>query len=120
DPQTLNPEQRSFVADQMYEGVRFPKDPAFYIVPPTIEGFLAAVNYGMEVKKHEGLGGSGLLMAQGGLGLGQVVVSETLRFAAVEEVRRQYYLQSAVTTAQKETIAKRIGEIKLSRSQNDK
>jgi hypothetical protein len=84
DPQTLTPEQRNFVADQMYEGVRFSKDPAFYIVPPTIEGFFAAVNYGIEVQKQGGLLGPG----QVGLGIGHLgfggVALEMIRFSAVE------------------------------------
>jgi hypothetical protein len=113
DPQTLNPEQRNFVADNLYEGVRFPKDPALYIVPPTVEGFLAAVNYGVKVKEQGSLLGAG----QSGLGLGQGIVPEMLRFVAVEAVVTQHHFSAAISTAQKEAhttqIAKSIGEIKL-------
>jgi hypothetical protein len=49
DPQKLTEEQRNFVADHLYDGLRFP-DPKEVggICPPTYEGFIATVNYGLK------------------------------------------------------------------------
>ena len=48
DPKSLEERQRNFVADQIYDGLRFPKDQMFQIYPPTYEGFIAAVDYGVQ------------------------------------------------------------------------
>jgi hypothetical protein len=111
DPQILTPEQRGFVADQMYEGVRFPKDAAFYIVPPTIEGFLAAVNYGIAVGKE------GLLGSSQALGFGQAAALEMIRFSAVKAFVTHPHITMAIDAVRTEVrtaaIAKSIGQIKL-------
>jgi hypothetical protein len=51
DPKSLTEEQRNFVASQLYDGLRFPNSPGSEICPPTYEGFIAAVNYGLEKDK---------------------------------------------------------------------
>jgi hypothetical protein len=51
DPKTLTEDQRNFVADHLYDKLRFPSDAAYEICPPSYEGFIAAVNYGVEAKK---------------------------------------------------------------------
>lgn len=124
DPQTLTEEQRNFVADQLYEGVRFPKEPAFYIIPPTMAGFLAAVDYGVAVKKQGsllGAGQSGLGLASAGLGFGQSAALEMIRLSAVRTVVMQEQIGLAISTAQSEArnsaISKAIGQIKLGGSQ---
>jgi ribosome recycling factor len=53
DPKSLTEEQRNFVASQLYDGLRFPNPPGSEICPPTYEGFIAAVNYGLEKDKIE-------------------------------------------------------------------
>jgi len=53
DPKSLTEEQRNFVASQLYDGLRFPNPPVSEICPPTYEGFIAAVNYGLEKDKIE-------------------------------------------------------------------
>jgi hypothetical protein len=53
DPKSLTEEQRNFVASQLYDGLRFPNSPGSEICPPTYEGFIAAVNYGLEKDKIE-------------------------------------------------------------------
>ena len=51
DPKSLTEEQRNFVASQLYDGLRFPNSPGSEICPPTYEGLIAAVNYGLEKDK---------------------------------------------------------------------
>jgi hypothetical protein len=51
DPETLTEEQRNFVADNLYDGLRFPSHKNGDICPPTYEGFIAAVTYGLECAK---------------------------------------------------------------------
>ena len=51
DPKSLTEEQRNFVASQLYDGLRFPNSSGSEICPPTYEGFIAAVNYGLEKDK---------------------------------------------------------------------
>jgi hypothetical protein len=53
DPKSLTEEQRNFVASQLYDELRFPNSPGSEICPPTYEGFIAAVNYGLEKDKIE-------------------------------------------------------------------
>ena len=53
DPKSLTEEQRNFVASQLYDGLRFPNPPGYEICPPTYEGFIAAVNCGLEKDKIE-------------------------------------------------------------------
>ena len=53
DPKSLTEEQRNFVASLLYDGLRFPNPPGSEICPPTYEGFIAAVNYGLEKDKIE-------------------------------------------------------------------
>lgn len=121
DPQTLTDEQRNFVADQLYEGVRFPKEPAFYIIPPTMAGFLAAVDYGMAVKKQGSLLSAGQSLAPAGLSFGQSGALEMIRLSAVRTVVMQQRLDLAISAVKSEAhtaqIAKSIGGIKLGGSQ---
>ena len=51
DPKSLTEEQRNFVADYIYGGLRFPNNPLSGICPPTYAGFIAAVNHGVEYAK---------------------------------------------------------------------
>jgi hypothetical protein len=51
DPESLTEEQRNFVADNLYDGLRFPSHKDGDICPPTYEGFIAAVTYGLEGAK---------------------------------------------------------------------
>jgi hypothetical protein len=51
DPKSLSEELRNFVADELYEGLRFPRTPMCAICPPTYEGLIAAVKYGIEYDK---------------------------------------------------------------------
>ncbi len=47
DPKLLTHDQRNFVVDNLYEGVRFPRNRALNICPPTYAGLIAAINYGI-------------------------------------------------------------------------
>jgi hypothetical protein len=61
DPKFLTEDQRNFIADHLYDGLRFPKFDEFNICPPTYEGFIAAVNFGLECKKSPNDGNTGEL-----------------------------------------------------------
>jgi hypothetical protein len=51
DPKLLTEEQRNFVASQLCQGLKYPKDDTYQIAPPTYEGFIASVTYGIEYEK---------------------------------------------------------------------
>jgi hypothetical protein len=51
DPESLTEEQRNFVADNLYDGLRFPSHKNGDICPPTYEGFMAAVTLGLETTR---------------------------------------------------------------------
>jgi hypothetical protein len=48
DPGKLSEEERALVADEVYEGLRFPYSEDLYVCPPTYEGFMAAVRYALK------------------------------------------------------------------------
>jgi hypothetical protein len=53
-PTLLTLEQRNFVADNLYEGVRFPRDRELDICPPTYAGLLASISYGIDCGRDKG------------------------------------------------------------------
>lgn len=53
DPKSLSQEQRDFLADQLYNSLRFPNQPDYNICPPTYEGLLAAISYGMKCEQYD-------------------------------------------------------------------
>jgi hypothetical protein len=50
DPKSLTQEQRDFVADELYDGLRFPSHERYQICPPNYDGLIAAIDYGLERK----------------------------------------------------------------------
>jgi hypothetical protein len=85
----------------------------FYIIPPTMAGFLAAVDYGLAVKKQGSLLGtdqSGFGLALVGLGFGQSAALEMIRLSAVRTVVVQEQIGLAISTAQSEARNSAISE----------
>lgn len=54
DPKSLSQEQRNFIVANLYEHLRFPKDEAFTLCPPTYAGLIASVNYGLQCEQQQG------------------------------------------------------------------
>ena len=54
NPAALTEEQRNFLADELYDGLRFPSDGEYDVCPPTYEGFIAAIKYGLEYEELKG------------------------------------------------------------------
>jgi hypothetical protein len=52
DPKSLSQEQRDFLANQLNGGLRFPYSLDYHICPPTYEGLLAAISYGMKCEQQ--------------------------------------------------------------------
>jgi hypothetical protein len=52
DPKALSQDQRDFLADQLNGGLRFPRSLDYHICPPTYEGLLAAISYGMKCEQQ--------------------------------------------------------------------
>lgn len=50
NPTRLTENQRNFLADELYEGLRFSKDHKLALCPPTYSGLIVAINYGIERK----------------------------------------------------------------------
>jgi hypothetical protein len=51
DPIRLTERQRNFLADELYDGLRFPSHERYYqICPPNYDGLIAAIDYGLERK----------------------------------------------------------------------
>jgi hypothetical protein len=53
DPKALSQDERDFIADQLYNGVRFPKTREYEICPATHEGFMDAVTRGIQQAKRQ-------------------------------------------------------------------
>ena len=53
DPKLLTLEQRNFVVDNLYEGVRYPRNRELNICPPTYAGLLASIDYGVACCRRE-------------------------------------------------------------------
>lgn len=48
DPKSLTEEQRELLANEIYDGLRFPSDEDLKICPPTSQGFMAAIQYALK------------------------------------------------------------------------
>jgi hypothetical protein len=55
NPKLLTQDQRNFIVANLYERIRFPKDQQFSICPPTYNGLIAAVNYGLQREQEQGV-----------------------------------------------------------------
>ena len=54
NPKLLTHDQRNFIVANLYERIRFPKDQQFSICPPTYNGLIASVNYGVQGEQNKG------------------------------------------------------------------
>jgi hypothetical protein len=55
NPKLLTQDQRNFIVANLYERIRFPKDQEFSICPPTYNGLIASVNYGLQGEQEKGV-----------------------------------------------------------------
>src|SRR5450631_1032427 len=92
NPKLLTQDQRNFIVANLYERIRFPKDQEFSICPPTYNGLIASVDYGLkrdqEHRIHRIRDGS-INLEPGGMKILAEIRRKVITAAIAEDVKEQ-------------------------------
>lgn len=117
NPKLLTQDQRNFIVANLYERIRFPKDQEFSICPPTYNGLIASVNYGLQGEQEKGvrrIRGGSINLEPGRIKILAEIRRKVITAAIAEDVKEQKLIGLTSFKPSRQQAEKKVGESDLS------